>query len=472
MSDNLPLVVDLDGTLISTDILMESMFELLKRNPLYIFLILIWLSRGYAFLKQKVSERTEIDVKSLAYNQDVIDFVLEEKSKGREIVLATASLQEIAIKVADYLGFFDQVIATTPELNLRGNNKRRVLVEKFGDKGFDYIGDAYVDLYIWESSRYAYLVKPPKLLLQRVEKVAPIKKIFPPKRSKFETFLSEIRYKQWLKNILIFVPIILAHNFIVSEYLLLLVGFFAFCLTSSSIYLLNDLIDIPSDRQHPIKRNRPLASGEMHITTGFYLSIIFFVLGFLISILFLHPEFAIVQAIYFVLNWLYSRYLKKEIIVDIVILSILYCLRLIAGAVQAEVEISNWLLTFALFMFLSLATLKRYLELGLLQKSGNSNTHRGYTVEDRQILQLSGVSLGLISSLIFALYTQSAKVAVLYTHPTYLIGIVLVIVLFILRVWILSSRQVENDDPFEIVMKDRVNYVLLIISFIVLLLAL
>jgi len=203
------------------------------------------------------------------------------------------------------------------------------------------------------------------------------------------------------------------------------------------------------------------------------LSIIFFVVGFLISILFLHPGFAIVQAIYFILNWLYSRYLKKEVVVDIVILSILYCLRLIAGAVQAEVEISNWLLTFALFIFLSLATLKRYLELGMLQKSGSTrNIHRGYTFEDRQILQLSGVSLGLISSLIFALYTQSEKVAVLYSHPSYLIGIVLVIVLFILRIWILSSRQVANDDPFEIVMKDRVNYILLIISIIVLLLAL
>jgi 4-hydroxybenzoate polyprenyltransferase len=165
--------------------------------------------------------------------------------------------------------------------------------------------------------------------------------------------------------------------------------------------------------------------------------------------------------------------LKKEVVVDIVILSILYCLRLIAGAFQAEVTMSNWLLTFALFLFLSLATLKRYLQLGILQKNGNSkNTHRGYSFEDRQILQLSGVSLGLISSLIFALYTQSEKVAVLYSHPSYLIGIVLVIVLFILRIWILSSRQVANDDPFEIVMKDRVNYILLIISIIVLLLAL
>ncbi len=473
MQENLPLVIDLDGTLISTDILMELMFVLLKRNPLYIFLIILWLTRGYAYLKQKVFERTEIDVSTLAYNQDVIDFVLEEKSKGREIVLATASLKSIADKVADYLGFFDQVIATTPELNLRGNNKRRILVEKFGEKGFDYIGDSYVDIYIWQSARYAYLVKPPKLLQQRVEKVAQIKRIFPAKRGKLEAFLSEIRYKQWLKNTLIFIPIILAHKFIFIEYIYLLIGFFAFSLTSSSIYLLNDLIDIPSDRKHPIKRNRPLASGEMHITTGFYLSVIFFVVGFLISILFLHPGFAIVQAIYFILNWLYSRYLKKEVVVDIVILSILYCLRLIAGAVQAEVEISNWLLTFALFIFLSLATLKRYLELGMLQKSGSTrNIHRGYTFEDRQILQLSGVSLGLISSLIFALYTQSEKVAVLYSHPSYLIGIVLVIVLFILRIWILSSRQVANDDPFEIVMKDRVNYILLIISIIVLLLAL
>ncbi|MEN6511164.1 MAG: UbiA family prenyltransferase [Chloroherpetonaceae bacterium] len=471
MTDNFPLVVDLDGTITSTDILMESMLELLKRNPLYIFLIIIWVAKGYAFLKQKIYERTQIDVSNLAYNQDVIDFVRLEKSKGRQIILATASLEPIAKQVADYLGIFDEVLATTPQLNLRGNNKRQILIEYYGEKGFDYIGDAYVDLYIWESSRYAYLVRPPKLLLWRTEKIARVEKIFPPKKGKIETFFDEIRYKQWLKNILIFVPILLAHRFELIEYLYLLIGFIAFSFTSSSIYLLNDLIDIPSDRKHPLKHNRPLASGEMHITTGFYLSIFFFVAGFIISIAFLHPAFVIVQAIYFLSNWLYSRYLKKEVIIDIVVLSILYALRLIAGAVQADVDLSNWLLTFAIFLFLSLATLKRYLELGLLQKDGRSNSSRGYTIEDRPILQLSGVSLGLISSLIFALYTQSDKVAALYSHPNYLIGIVLVIVLFLLRTWVLSSRQVQNDDPLEIVMKDRVNYILLAISLVIILLA-
>ncbi|MEN6294879.1 MAG: UbiA family prenyltransferase [Chloroherpetonaceae bacterium] len=471
MTDNFPLVVDLDGTITSTDILMESMLELLKRNPLYIFLIIIWVAKGYAFLKQKIYERTQIDVSNLAYNQDVIDFVRLEKSKGRQIILATASLEPIAKQVADYLGIFDEVLATTPQLNLRGNNKRQILIEYYGEKGFDYIGDAYVDLYIWESSRYAYLVRPPKLLLWRAGKVARVEKIFPPKKGKIETFFDEIRYKQWLKNILIFVPILLAHRFELIEYLYLLIGFIAFSFTSSSIYLLNDLIDIPSDRKHPLKHNRPLASGEMHITTGFYLSIFFFVAGFIISIAFLHPAFVIVQAIYFLSNWLYSRYLKKEVIIDIVVLSILYALRLIAGAVQADVDLSNWLLTFAIFLFLSLATLKRYLELGLLQKDGRSNSSRGYTIEDRPILQLSGVSLGLISSLIFALYTQSDKVAALYSHPNYLIGIVLVIVLFLLRTWVLSSRQVQNDDPLEIVMKDRVNYILLAISLVIILLA-
>ncbi|HAW08158.1 MAG TPA: UbiA family prenyltransferase [Bacteroidetes bacterium] len=471
MTDNFPLVVDLDGTITSTDILMESMLELLKRNPLYIFLIIIWVAKGYAFLKQKIYERTQIDVSNLAYNQDVIDFVRLEKSKGRQIILATASLEPIAKQVADYLGIFDKILATTPQLNLRGNNKRQILIEYYGEKGFDYIGDAYVDLYIWESSRYAYLVRPPKFLLWRAEKIARVEKIFPPKKSKIETFFDEIRYKQWLKNTLIFVPILLAHRFELIEYLYLLIGFIAFSFTSSSIYLLNDLIDIPSDRKHPLKRNRPLASGEMHITTGFYLSIFFFVAGFIISIAFLHPAFVIVQAIYFLSNWLYSRYLKKEVIIDIVVLSILYALRLIAGAVQADVDLSNWLLTFAIFLFLSLATLKRYLELGLLQKDGRSNSSRGYTIEDRPILQLSGVSLGLISSLIFALYTQSDKVAALYSHPNYLIGIVLVIVLFLLRTWVLSSRQVQNDDPLEIVMKDRVNYILLAISLVIILLA-
>lgn len=467
--NNVPLVVDLDGTLIKTDILMEQVISFVRLNPFHLFLVLFWFLQGFAKLKYEVFKRTTLNVDTLPFNSNVIKLIKDAKATGKKVVLATASFSDNAQQVAKSINLFDDILATTVDFNLRGSNKAKVLIEKFGKNNFDYVGDSYVDIEVWKHSRIAYLVQPSPGLIQKVQKIAQVEVVSTQIENKVKLVIKAIRAKQWLKNLLLFVPALLAHQTTLNIYLALIVAFFAFSFLCSAVYLLNDLNDLDSDRNHPIKKNRPLASGDLHLDSGLYLSFGFLFVAIILNIILSDLLFSILSFIYLITNYYYSKSLKKLPIIDIVVLSAFYILRIYAGGSVSDTIISEWLIMFSIFTFISLAILKRYSEIVLI--NNETASIRGYSSRDKNILMVFGITLSLLSSVVYLFYTQSEKVNRLYSEPSYLIYIAPLIIFFYLRLWMNVNRKMDNDNPFDIIIYDKVNYILLAIAIVFLYLA-
>ena len=455
-----PLCVDLDGTIISTDTLFESMLLSIKQKPVVLLLIPIWVLSGRANLKEKLSQIAIPNPEYLPYKEEVLDFIRTEKSNGRRIILVSATQRIIAESVAKYLGLFDEVLATDSSINLRSKNKKELLVKLYGEKGFDYIGDSSADFLVWASSNEAILVEPSKKVLSKAKKESNVTKVFKSNNHLFKSLIKEIRVYQWLKNVLIFLPLLMAHKSGLNSFWLAITAFISFSLTASFVYVLNDLLDLESDRQHPRKKFRPFASGKLSIHQGFVLTPILLLLGFGSSLFFINYEFSITLLIYLIITTAYSFYLKKVIILDLIILSCLYTIRLIAGAAAVGVEVSQWLLGFSIFFFLSLAIMKRYTELRVMIEQNKSKTSgRGYHVEDISFLRNIGPASGYLSVLIFALYVNSEKVISLYHTPQFLWLTLLCLLYWISRIWIIAQRGNMHDDPIVFTAKDPVSYI-------------
>jgi 4-hydroxybenzoate polyprenyltransferase len=456
-----PLVVDLDGTIIATDSLMESIIIAIKKNPLIFFLFPFWIIRGRYYFKSQIGKRVIPKPTIYPYRIEVIDYIKKEKNKGREIVLATATIKEIAESVANFLGIFDKVLASENSNNLRAKSKKELLVELYGEKGFDYIGDSKADLEVWKSAEKAIVVEFGNTIINKVKKHTDIDKIFQKNTSKMKLIIKEIRVYQWMKNILIFFPLLMAHKVTdINLFLNVIYAFSAFSLIASSVYVLNDLLDLESDRYHPRKKNRPFASGGLKLQWGFFMSPLLLAAGILISILLLPIDFFYYLLIYFVLTTTYSFYLKKQPIFDVIILACLYTLRLIAGASAVGVQASPWLLGFSIFLFLSLAFIKRYQELLVIREQNkNESKGRGYIVEDMNLISNMGPASGYMSVLVLALYVNSKEVVSLYHKPEILWLVVLCLLFWISRMWLLAFRGKMDDDPLVFTGKDWVSYI-------------
>ncbi|HOK14791.1 MAG TPA: UbiA family prenyltransferase [Candidatus Kapabacteria bacterium] len=469
--NNIPLCVDLDGTLIAGDTLLDSTLIAIKRKPFILLLLPFWILQGKLFFKEKIHQIAEPDYSTLVYRDEVIEFIEAEKHKGRQIVLATASSQNIADKIADELGIFDLVLGSGNGVNLRSSHKRYKLIELFGEQGFDYIGDSSADIEVFRSARKAYLVEPGNKVLNKAKAIGNLEMCFGHKPDLFKLILKEIRIYQWVKNILIFLPILLAHIIPIGEYAVkLVIAFLSFSFVASSVYVLNDLLDISSDRQHPTKRNRPFASGALSAKIGFLLFPLLLILGFAPSIILLPSKFNFILLVYFVLTTLYSFYLKRVYVVDILILSLLYTLRLIAGAAVVDVLISPWLIAFSVFIFISLACIKRYTELySLTGGSTEQISGRGYIIDDINLIKTIGVSSGLISILVFMLYVNSKEVLALYKHPIYLYVVAFFFLYWIIRMWFIAVRGKMTDDPIVFTLRDKTGlFIFALIILIVL----
>lgn len=465
-----PICVDLDGTLIKTDLLYESFFSAIHSQPLLVLKTPFWLMKGKNHLKAKLSENANIDVQSLPFNSDVVAWLKSENEKGRDVVLATASNQLLANKVADHIGFFKSVYASDYGINLKGSNKKNLLVEKFGVSGFDYMGDHKVDIVVWNASETAHVVGDSQLLNQLNEKVKR-GKVFPQKGFSLNILLKSLRVHQWAKNGLVFVPLVFAHKTLQVPYLLnAVLGFLAFCFTASSVYLLNDLIDLSSDRKHPTKKNRPFASGQLSPVWGLILIPLLLALAAGLSTQ-LNYRFSLVLMAYFVSTLAYSFKLKQIVLVDVVVLAGLFCVRLFAGSVATELGISNWLLTFSLFLFLSLAFLKRFTELlplcKPLEEQGVTLPGRGYQPTDLEQISSLGSASGYLAVLVVAFYISSPDVKVLYTHHEVLWLTLPIFLYWISRVWLLGRRGQMNHDPVVFALKDRVSYLIGFLLFII-----
>jgi len=454
-----PLVVDLDRTLIRSDMLYESLWKLICRNPLYCFLIPVWLVRGRAHLKQRIAQLTAVDVRLLPYHQELLDYLREERRNDRRLILATASDLSIAERIAAYLGIFDDVIASDGKINLKGTRKAEELARRYGRGSFSYAADGRHDLPIWQTAASALVVSDDQKLLHRIRKTTPIEKVFSGQKVTLRLFVKALRLHQWFKNVLVFVPLIAAHRVsdiaTVAETVL---AFLAFGLVASAGYLLNDLVDVDVDRRHPSKKDRPFASGALDFRFGFFGSPLLLAMGGGISLL-LPGKFQVALFAYFAATQLYSFYLKRLVLVDVFMLAVLYTARIIAGALAIDVPVSQWLLAFSVFLFLSLAFVKRYSELhSLRQRDEELAAGRGYSVVDFELLSSLGAAGGYIAVLVFALYINSPEVRVLYRTPEYLWMFCLVLLYWISRVWIIAHRGRMHDDPIVFALKDRVSY--------------
>jgi len=453
-----PLVVDLDGTLIHTDMLHESAIHLLRDKPHFVLAIPFWLFRGKALLKQKLASHVNAEITSLPFNQQLIDWLQSQKDLGRKLVLCTATDMSIAKMIADHLKLFDEVIASDSIQNLAGKNKANVLVEKYRENGFDYVGNSSVDLLVWEKSKQGIVVNGSNKLVDQASAVTEIEHVISKAKISLKTWIKVFRLHQWIKNVLIFVPIFAAHQVITSElWINLGLAFLSFSLCASSAYVANDLLDLESDRAHPHKRSRPFASGQIPIWIGAVLALILIFSSFALA-MHVGGSFLPWLMVYYVLTCAYSWVLKRLVLVDCLTLAVLYTLRIVAGAAAVSVPLSFWLLAFSIFLFSSLAFIKRYAELQAHPEGDAKKVHRrGYYLADAPLVQQLGVTSGYAATLVLALYLNSENVIKLYRFPEIIWGAVPLILLWISWMWLKAQRGLMHYDPILFAIKDKVS---------------
>ena len=341
----IPLVVDLDGTLTRVDTLHEGLIKLVKEKPTASIRAITWLKAGKARFKSKVTEHVSVDVTLLPYNDAVLGEIKTARKEGRPVILATASDKRVAEDVAKHLGLFDQVIATTEEGNLSGKAKREKLVYQFGVRGFDYVANGAVDLPIWQEARQAYLVDAKASVIAQARKIHPDAKVLSSKTNVVSSLMEAARPYQWVKNLLIFIPVLASQHLTVTTLTQSFIAFLCFGAAASSVYLLNDALDLEADRQHPRKRKRPFASGRAPLLTGLITAVLL-MLSALIGSLLLAPAFTLVLVSYLFVTVNYSMWIKRYTLIDVVVLAILYTIRILAGGAATDIPLTLWLLGF------------------------------------------------------------------------------------------------------------------------------
>ena len=445
-SASLPLCVDLDGTLIRSDVLHEQFFG----NP-WAILALFHLMKGRAAFKEEVAARSHFDVALLPYNETLIEYLHQQKQTGRHLVLATAANAKVAKAIADHLGLFDEVIASDGNRNLKGAEKARVLTQRFGSHGFCYAGNAASDLAVWREAASAIVVNAPAKVLAQVQN--PVELVVADKPRMYPQLLKAMRPYQWTKNILVFIPLLTAHRLLVpTAWAQATIMFVAFCAAASGIYLINDMVDIWADRAHRRKRLRPFASGTLSLATGGCTAVALIVVGLLLSWS-VNTEWLV--GLYVTTSVSYSLYFKVLPLVDVFLLSSLYTMRLFGGGEATGYHLSLWLLGFSSFLFLSLALLKRVEEMA----SGTPRAgRRGYGPNDAAILQLFGVASTFTSSVVLALFVQHQAEVQSYASPGLLWLIVPLLLFWQARMWLAGSRGYMHDDPIIYAAHDRVSW--------------
>lgn len=458
MQNNLPLIVDLDGTLVRSDLLVESAFAYLRHHPLGAVEIISWLLRSKATLKARLADAVILDVASLPYDTKVVAFLEQQKANGRTLILATASHQRYAEAIATHLGLFDKVFATHSNTNLTANAKRDVLLQEYGEKGFDYLGNSKDDITVWAVADKAYVANPERGVERAARRLGNVKEVITTPENYWYGWMKQLRLHQWAKNALLFVPLLASHK--LGEIDLLLNGviaFFLFGLCASSVYLLNDLLDIADDRQHATKKNRPIASGSVSIKSALLIFPALLLVTFTLSAWLLPWKFTLTLAGYYALTLAYSFFLKRIMTVDVITLAMLYTVRIIAGTFAFQVELTFWMLAFSMFLFLSLAMVKRYAELreSRTKEQTGLTRGRGYYPADLEMIASLGAASGYLSVMVLALYIQDQSTLALYTRPQIIWLACPLLLYWITRTWMIAHRGWMHDDPVVFAMKDR-----------------
>lgn len=463
-----PLCVDLDGTLVRTDTLAEAVIASF-RNLGVSLRMPVWLLRGRAFFKAKLAGLNTVDPSLLPYNERAVEYLRTQARSGRRLVLATAAHRLIAEAVSEYLGLFSEVLASSEATNLKGKTKAEALVARFGEGGFTYMGNDSSDLEVWKHASGAVLVNVSRRVARKAERLARVEARIEDDVSKSKAFLKAVRPHQWVKNILVFIPVLAAGAFRdVKAMLAATVLFVAFSAIASGLYLVNDLFDLTADRMHPSKKKRPFASGALPIGIGMVAAPLLVIGGILLGSLLSFREAVLPLMCYALLSALYSARLKKYPLVDVFALAALYTLRLFAGGEATGYGVSFWLLAFSGFIFLALAVVKRTSELMALAKAGGRATQRrGYTTDDIPVLKMFGISSSFISSLVIALYIHDQASTRIYATPKALWFMVPLLLLWQCRLWLSTERGDMLDDPIVFSVKDRVSWIIGVFAVIV-----
>jgi 4-hydroxybenzoate polyprenyltransferase/phosphoserine phosphatase len=456
-----PLCVDLDGTLTPVDTFHETLLSLVRTAPAALLSLPFWLRSGKARVKHEVAARVAFDAAYLPLNRPLLEWLTAERAHGRRLVLVTAADSSIANGVAARLGVFDEVIASDGGRNLSAEAKRAALVERFGERGFDYVGNERADEPVWRSARSAIVVGGARQVL-RARRIAEVDRVFPGATARPLVWIKAMRLHQWVKNTLIFLPALLAHRIFVPSILLeSAAAFVAFGLCASSVYLINDLLDLAADRRHPRKCRRPFASGELSARHGLAAALLL-LCGAAWLAAFVGGPFAAVLAGYYVLTWTYSLRLKRAALVDVMTLAGLYTIRIMAGAAATAIPLSFWLLAFSVFIFLSLGFVKRYTELDDARRAGAADSHsRGYWAADLPLVMNLGIAAGYCTVVVMALYINSTDSQALYRHNKPLWLVCPLLLYWISRMWLLTTRGQMHDDPVVFALRDRLSLVLL-----------
>jgi len=448
------LCVDCDGTLVRTDLFHEALLRVLKHRPWLIFSMLVWLMHGKAYFKNRIAELEPLEPATLPIRREVLAMIHAARDQGRPIVLATAADLRHAEVLAAHLGLFDHVLATSPQKNFSAHAKAEALAERFGERGFDYVGDSRADLPVWARARKAYVVGDRGGVARRIRGGnLGVERVAEEKANAIASLLKALRPHQWLKNLLVFAPVMAAHAFTITVWTETFCAFVAFSLCASAVYVLNDLLDVDADRVHPTKARRPFAAGKLSISTGLLLSPLMFIAGAMIAYL-VRPLFLVVLLGYAVTTTAYSVRLKRQVMVDVILLATLYTTRIIGGSAAASVTPSFWLLAFSMFLFLSLALVKRYSELLPLLAAGGAPAGRGYRADDLPVLLAAGVACGMNAVMVLAFYVDAAGTRDMYPSATAILLAPVFLLYWVGRLWLKAHRGEVHEDPVVFAARD------------------
>jgi len=454
---DVPLVVDLDGTLIKVDSLHEAVVQLSSKKPLYALRALVRLKQGRAAFKAAVAEHVLPDVGTVPVDEAVLEAIKQARGEGRKVYLATAADRRFAEAIADSIGEFDGVLASEDGINLEGKAKADRLVATFGVRGFDYIGNAAADIPVWRVARNALVSGAPSRLMQRLRSELPDAIALGTRKFAIGPYLLALRPHQWLKNGLVALPTIAVHDFSIGGIITVLIAFMSFSLGASSVYLVNDMLDLPHDRAHPEKRHRSLAAGTVPLSHAVVLLCLVAALSIALALM-LPWAFLLVLAGYFGSSLTYSLYLKRKLMVDVVALAALYGIRVVAGGAATGVVLSHWLVGFCFFIFLSLALMKRATEINSLPETAVGNIKgRGYRRADLPVIITLTAAAGYVSVLVLALYIYSPEVRMFYRRPDLLWGICIILVYWLGRAFVLTGRGEMREDPVIFAATDRIS---------------
>lgn len=466
-----PLVVDLDGTLTPTDTLVETIIKAVRCSPFILLCIPIWMMKGRECLMEAVATRARISVEDLPYRLPLLDYLRKERQRGRTIVLATAAHHSIALRVASFLGLFDHVLATGAGHDFKGKEKLQAIREKVGPT-FAYAGDSRTDVPIWRAAQAAVLVDVPGDMARAIRQEVQVEREFPGESGGLGMWIRALRIHQWLKNLLLFVPLLTAFSFFeLGKLTSSIVAFLAFSVAASATYIVNDLWDLDNDRAHPRKRQRPFASARLPILKGLAVAACALLLAFVLAI-FVSKTFFLMLLTYLVMTSAYSWMVKEYVLMDVLMLSQLYTLRILAGSVAIGTDTSDWLLAFSGFMFLSLALVKRCTELISLQGSGKSAASgRDYQTSDLVVLWPLGVGAALCAVVVFGLFISAPETQARYGTPRMLWLVAMGLIYWLARLWVKTSRGEMYDDPVVFAIKDRGSRITVIVMVTVMLAA-